>query len=93
MFAHFMLAISYLWQWVSQQSPDAQTLEPAVDAVQRALALNDSLYWNHLILGQIYLYQQQYEQALAENAHQRSGGVGAPPCRPVQSGIEVKINN
>ncbi len=35
-------------------------------AVQRALALNDSLHWNHIVLGYIYLYQQQYEQALAE---------------------------
>ncbi len=35
-------------------------------AGQRALALNDSLHWNHIVLGYIYLYQQQYEQALAE---------------------------
>ena len=35
-------------------------------AVQRALALNDSWHWNHIVLGYIYLYQQQYEQALAE---------------------------
>ena len=64
--AHLILAVSYLWQWVSQQSPAAQTLEPAVAAVQRALALNDSFHWNHIVLGYIYLYQQQYEQALAE---------------------------
>src|SRR5712692_8795063 len=30
--AHVVLAFSYLWQWVAQQSPDAQTLEPAVAA-------------------------------------------------------------
>ncbi len=64
--AHIILAVSYLWQWVSQQSPAAQTLEPAVAAVQRALALNDSWHFNHIGLGWIYLYQQQYEQALAE---------------------------
>ena len=64
--AHLHLAVSYLLQWVSQQSPAGQTLEPAVAAVQRALALNDSLHWNHIVLGYIYLYQQQYEQALAE---------------------------
>jgi adenylate cyclase len=64
--AHLHLAGSYLGQWVSQQSPAAQTLKPAVAAGQRALALNDSLHWNHLVLGWIYLYQQQYEQALAE---------------------------
>src|SRR5712692_9063498 len=66
MAAHLNLAISYLWQWLSQQSPAAQTLEPAVAAIQRALALNDSWHFNHIVLGQIYLSQQRYEQALAE---------------------------
>jgi len=66
LYAHIILALSYLWQWVSQQNPATQTLEPAVAAAQRALALNDSLYANHTTLGYIALYQQQYEQALAE---------------------------
>jgi adenylate cyclase len=65
-YAHLHLAMSYLGQWVAQQSPDTQTLEPAVAAGQRALALNDSLHFNHLVLGFISFYQQQYEQALAE---------------------------
>ncbi len=64
--AYFELAGSYLGQWVSQQSPVAQTLEPAVAVIQRALALHDSLHWNHIVLGYISLYQQQYDQALAE---------------------------
>ncbi|MBI3796631.1 MAG: tetratricopeptide repeat protein [Deltaproteobacteria bacterium] len=66
MTAYLNLALSYLRQWVSQQSPAAQTLEPAVAAGQRALALNDSLHLTHIVLGWIYLYQQQYDQALAE---------------------------
>src|SRR5262249_15358922 len=41
-YAHFTLATSYLLQWFCQQSPAAQTLEPAAAAVQRALALNDA---------------------------------------------------
>ena len=41
--AHLQLAVGYLWQWRSQQSPAGQTLEPARAAIQRALALNDSL--------------------------------------------------
>ena len=65
-YAHLDLAGSYLWQWIAQQSPAAQTLEPAVAAGQRALALHDSLHWNHIVLGYISLYQQQYDQALAE---------------------------
>jgi tetratricopeptide (TPR) repeat protein len=64
--AHFLLSLSYLWQWVAQQNPTGQTLEPAVAAVQRALALSDALHWNHLTLGRIYLYQRQYDQALVE---------------------------
>jgi adenylate cyclase len=63
---HNLLVLSYLWQWVAQQSPAAQTLEPAVAAGQRGLALNDSLHWNHQGLGFVFLYQQQYSQALAE---------------------------
>jgi adenylate cyclase len=65
-YAHLQLVGSYLGQWIAQQSSAAQTLEPAVAAGQRALALNDSLHWNHIYLGLISLYQQQYEQALAE---------------------------
>ncbi len=64
--AHFNLAASYLGQWVSQQGPAGQTLEPAMAAGRRALALGDSWHFNHITLGYIYLYQQQYEQALAE---------------------------
>jgi tetratricopeptide (TPR) repeat protein len=66
MTAHLVLAGNYVLQWLSQQSPDAQTLEEALAAVQQALALNDSLHWNHIQLGYISLYQQQYDQALAE---------------------------
>ena len=64
--AQVALVHSYLLQWLSQLNPAAQTLEPAVAAGQRAVALNDSWYFSHIILGYIYLYQQQYEQALTE---------------------------
>ncbi len=62
---HLLLALSYLGQWLSQEGSANQTLEPALTAVQRGLALNDS-YISHVVLGQIYLYQQQYDEALAE---------------------------
>jgi TolB-like protein/Flp pilus assembly protein TadD len=64
--AHLNLADSYMEQWASQQSADPQTLEQAMEAAQRALALNDSFHWSHLNLGAIYLWQKQYEQAVAE---------------------------
>jgi tetratricopeptide (TPR) repeat protein len=64
--ANTHLALNYLLQWLAQQSPTGQTLEPALTALHRALALNDAHHWSHLALGAIYLYQHQYEQALAE---------------------------
>jgi tetratricopeptide (TPR) repeat protein len=64
--AHLILADSYVWQWASQQSPDAQALEQALAAAQRALALNDSSPLGHWILGSVYLWQKQYAEAIAE---------------------------
>jgi TolB-like protein/class 3 adenylate cyclase/Tfp pilus assembly protein PilF len=63
---HLTLTDSYIQQWISQQNPDAQTLAQAVAAAQRALALNDSQPASHIVLGTIYLWQKQHEQALAE---------------------------
>jgi adenylate cyclase len=61
------LAISYLWQWLVQQSSSTtQPWEPAVAAAQRTVALNEAYHWGHLTLGYISLYQQQYDLALAE---------------------------
>jgi TolB-like protein/predicted Zn-dependent protease len=62
---HFNLAASYVQQWLSQQSVDAHTLEQALAAAQRSIALNDSALWGHLVLGTVYLWQKQYAQALA----------------------------
>jgi tetratricopeptide (TPR) repeat protein len=66
MYSYINLASSYFLQWISQQSPAGQTLEPAVAAAQRALVLNDSFPMNHVLLGTLLLHQQQYDQALAE---------------------------
>jgi tetratricopeptide (TPR) repeat protein len=64
--AYAGLAASYVQQWASQLSQDPQTLEQALAAAQRAVAMNDSSWLTHLALGYVYLYQQQYEQAVAE---------------------------
>ena len=55
-----------MFQWYLQQSPDAQTLEPALAEAQRLNALNDSSPLGHLALGYVYLWQKQYEPARAE---------------------------
>jgi TolB-like protein/Flp pilus assembly protein TadD len=60
------LAFSYLQQWSAQLSQDPQTVEWALQAAQRAVALNDSHAVAHEALGWVSLYQEQYEQALAE---------------------------
>ncbi len=65
-FAYAVLADSYVQQWASQQGADSQTLEQALAAAQRTLALNDSYPYGHVVLGIVYLWQKQYEQALAE---------------------------
>jgi adenylate cyclase len=63
---YLLLADSYVQQWISQQDADAQVLEQAVAAVQRALALNDSDPISHMFMGNVYLWRKQYEQAIAE---------------------------
>jgi tetratricopeptide (TPR) repeat protein len=60
------LAFSYVQQWALQQSQSSQTLEQALAAAQRAFALNNSLPAAHTILGTVYLWQKQYEPAMAE---------------------------
>jgi tetratricopeptide (TPR) repeat protein len=60
------LAFSYVQQWAFQQSADAQTLEQALAAAQRVIALNDAYPGGHATLGYAYLWQKQYGPALAE---------------------------
>jgi tetratricopeptide (TPR) repeat protein len=82
--AYLHIALSYLSQWLAQQSPAGQTLEPAMAAIQRALALNDSFFAGHVISGYISLSQQRYEQALAEM--ERSVALG-----PTEAGSYVAL--
>jgi adenylate cyclase len=63
---YVFLAANYVQQWAFQQSPDSQTLEQALAAGQRAIALDDTVPWSHSSLGIIYLWQKQYDEALAE---------------------------
>jgi tetratricopeptide (TPR) repeat protein len=64
--AYQMLSLSYVQQWAFQQSQDSRTLTQAMEAAQRAVALNGSFGNAHVALGYSYLYQQQYEQAIAK---------------------------
>ena len=60
------LTLSYMQQWISQQNADAQTLAQALAATQLGLALNDAYFVGHMFLGGVYLWQKQYELAIAE---------------------------
>ena len=58
---------SYVQQWNSQYSLDPQTLEQAVAATQRLIALNDSSPRAHFVLRlSLSCGTRQYERALAE---------------------------
>ena len=63
---HLILADSYVQQWASQLTPDPQTLAQALAAAQRGLALNETYFVGHIFLGSVYLWQKQYDQAMAE---------------------------
>jgi adenylate cyclase len=64
--ANLQLAVSYVLQWTSQQNPKSQMLAQALAAAQRVIALNDSSPPGHVLLGSVYLWQKQYEQAITE---------------------------
>jgi TolB-like protein/class 3 adenylate cyclase/Tfp pilus assembly protein PilF len=64
--AHFNLAASYVDQWAFQQNPNFQLLAQALAAAQRLLALDGPFPPGHRMLGYVYLWQKQYELALAE---------------------------
>ncbi len=63
--AYTYLAVAYVAQWGGQWSQGPQNLERALEAVQQVVALSDSTYWTHGILGFVYAWQKRYEEALA----------------------------
>ncbi len=64
--AYAFLSVTYWTDWYSQWAPGAQPLERAFETAQRAVTLDDSLAPAHQILGIVFLWQKQHEQALAE---------------------------
>jgi TolB-like protein/tetratricopeptide (TPR) repeat protein len=64
--SHIELSINYRLLWSSQQNHDPQILDQALEAAQRAVALDAISAFGHQILSLAYLWQKQYDQALAE---------------------------
>jgi adenylate cyclase len=65
MWSYLALAEAYRRQWAAQLSQDPETLVQALAAVQRAIGILETAPDNHRALGYVYLWQQQYEPALA----------------------------
>jgi adenylate cyclase len=64
--AYALLGVTYEREWGMQWSRDPQTLEQAFTLAQKALTLDDSLPVARLVLGNIYQWKKQPEQAIAE---------------------------
>src|SRR5216683_3063979 len=64
--AYADLGSSYLLDWTSQWTHDPHTLDRALHLEQQAIALDDSLPFAHMILGETYVFKKQYDQATAE---------------------------
>jgi len=64
--AYANLGWAYFLEWIMQWSQNPQSLERASELAKKAIALNDSLSLAHRLLGHVYLYRMQFEQAVAE---------------------------
>ncbi|HJY81109.1 MAG TPA: adenylate/guanylate cyclase domain-containing protein [Candidatus Binatia bacterium] len=67
-YAHAYAALSAIhWmEWSFGWNQDPQALERGFELAQRAVAMDDSLAQAHAILGVVYLWKKQYDQAIAE---------------------------
>jgi adenylate cyclase len=64
--AYAVLSWTYFIEWGFQWSQDPQLLAQTFALAQQAVVLDDSLPLAHTMLGVAYLWQRQYEQAIAE---------------------------
>jgi TolB-like protein/DNA-binding winged helix-turn-helix (wHTH) protein/Tfp pilus assembly protein PilF len=64
--AYARQGMTYVLDWIWQWNQDRQILDHAFAAAQTAVALDDSLPLAHSILGTVYQYKGQFEQAIAE---------------------------
>jgi len=65
--AHAWLGWTYFQDWFYRWNTNqAQTLDRAAELAQRAIALDDSLSTPHWILGMVYLWKKQHDQAIGE---------------------------
>ena len=60
-----MLGHTYLLDWTLGWQQDAKSIDKAFELAQRSIAIDDSLAEPHELLGSIYLWKKQHEQAIA----------------------------
>jgi adenylate cyclase len=64
--AYSALGHTYLLEWNFGWSQDAGSVDRAFGFAQKSMALDDSLPNPHELLGNIYLWRKEHEQAIAE---------------------------
>jgi adenylate cyclase len=64
--AYIALGVTHWFDYTFQWSPDPHALDRALEMAQKAVALDDSLPLAHALLGRLYVYKWQYDQAIAE---------------------------
>lgn len=64
--AYSWLGLSLLHSWTQGWNKEPHVLDKSFQLANQALALNDSLYEAHRILGDIYLFQKEYEKAVSQ---------------------------
>ena len=64
--AYTLLGFTHWMEWAFGWNQDPQLLEQAFKLSQKAISLNDSSSKAHSLLGKIYLWKKQYDQAIAE---------------------------
>jgi adenylate cyclase len=64
--AYVWLGQIYWLRWFYGWNPTLQTLEQAGELAQRAIALDDSLPMPHWVLGLVYVWKKQHDQAIVK---------------------------
>jgi len=64
--AYAGLGWTYFAEWSNQWSQDPQCLDRAFSLAKKAVLLNDALSVAHSLLGHVYLWKKQFDQAIFE---------------------------
>jgi len=60
------LALTYKYQWITQESGDPEILNKALDAARKGVALDEDFLWAQGELGWILMWQKRFGEAISE---------------------------